>query len=37
MPEEEQAKLLAHTLAALGDFYLQKSGADEGSSGSPPH
>ena len=34
VPEEEQAKLMAHTLAALGDFFLQKSGADEGSSGS---
>jgi len=37
VPEEEQAKLMAHTLAALGDFFLQKSGADEGSSGSTPH
>ena len=34
VPEEEQAKLMAHTLAALGDIFLQKSGADEGSSGS---
>jgi hypothetical protein len=34
VPEEEQAQLMAHTLAALGDFFLQKSGADEGSSGS---
>ena len=32
VPEEEQAKLMAHTLAALGDFFLQKR-----SSGSPPH
>ena len=31
MPEEEQAKLMAHTAT---DFFLQKSGADEGSSGS---
>ena len=37
VPEEEQAHLMAHTLAALGDFFLQKSGADEGSSGSTPH
>ncbi len=36
VPEEEQAELMAHTLAALGDFFLQKSGADEGSSG-PTH
>jgi len=36
VPEEEQAKLMAHTLAALGDFFLQKSGADEGTSG-PTH
>jgi len=34
VPEEEQAKLMAHTLAALGDFYLQRSGADDSSSGS---
>src|SRR5215203_4423336 len=33
-PEQEQAQLMAHTLAALGDFFLHKSGADEGSSGS---
>jgi len=34
VPEEEQAQLIAHTLAALGDFFLQKSGADGGGSGS---
>ena len=34
VPEEEQAKLMAHTLAALGDFFLQKSGADDSGSGS---
>jgi hypothetical protein len=34
VPEAEQAKLLAHTLAALGELFLQKSGADEGGSGS---
>src|SRR5829696_3570733 len=34
VPEEEQAQLMAHTLAALGDFFLQKSGADGGGSGS---
>jgi hypothetical protein len=28
--ESEQAKLLAHAMAALGDMYLQKSGAGEG-------
>jgi hypothetical protein len=32
--EEEQAKLMAHTLAALGEFFLQKSGADDGGPGS---
>ena len=32
MPEEEQAQLLAHTLCALGDLFLEKSGLDgEGS------
>ena len=32
VPEEEQAQLLAHTLSALGDLFLQKSGlVDEGS------
>jgi hypothetical protein len=34
VPEEEQAQLMAHTLAALGDSFLQKSGADGGGSGS---
>jgi hypothetical protein len=34
VPEEEQAKLLAHTLAALGDLFLQKSGAEGGVPGS---
>ena len=34
VPEEDQAQLMAHTLAALGDFFLQKSGADGGGSGS---
>ena len=34
VPEEERAQLLAHTLAALGDFFLEKSGADGGGSGS---
>ena len=29
VPEQEQAKLLAHTLAALGDFFLQKSGGHQ--------
>jgi hypothetical protein len=33
-PEEEQAKLLAHTVSALGDLFLQKSGAEGGGSGS---
>jgi hypothetical protein len=33
MPEEEQAKLMAHTLAVMGDLFLQKSGADGGGSG----
>jgi len=33
VPEEEQAQLLAHTLSALGDLFLQKSGADAGGSG----
>jgi len=28
--ESEQARLLAHAFAALGDLYLQKSGAVEG-------
>ena len=34
VPEEEQAQLMAHTLAALGDLFLQKSGADGGGLGS---
>lgn len=34
VPEEEQARLMAHTLTALGDFFLQKSGAEAGGSGS---
>jgi hypothetical protein len=34
VPEEEQARLIAHTIAALGDLFLQKSGADGGGSGS---
>jgi hypothetical protein len=34
VPEEERAQLLAHTLSALGDLFLQKSGADGGGSGS---
>ena len=33
VPTEEQAQLMAHTLAALGDFFLQKSGADNSGSG----
>jgi hypothetical protein len=28
VPDEEQAKLMAHTLAALGDLFLQKSGTE---------
>jgi len=28
--ESEQPRLLAHAIAALGDMYLQKSGAVEG-------
>ena len=34
VPEEEQAQLLAHTLSALGDLFLQKSGLGGGGSGS---
>jgi hypothetical protein len=34
VPESEQAKLLAHTVSALGDLFLQKSGVDGGGSGS---
>jgi len=33
VPEQEQAKLIAHTVSSLGDLYLQKSGADGGGSG----
>jgi len=35
VPEKEQAGLMAHTIAALGDLFLQKSGADGGGSGDP--
>jgi hypothetical protein len=34
VPEEEQAQVLAHTLSALGDLFLQKNGLDGGGSGS---
>jgi hypothetical protein len=34
VPEAEQAKLMAHTLSAFGDLFLQKSGVDGGGSGS---
>ena len=34
VPEEEQAKLMAHTLAALGDLFLQKSGTEGSGPGS---
>jgi hypothetical protein len=34
VPEEEQAKLVAHTVSALGDLFLQKSGVEGGGSGS---
>ena len=34
VPEEEQAQLLAHTLSALGDLFLQKSGLVGEGSGS---
>jgi hypothetical protein len=34
VPENEQAHLMAHTLAAIGELFLQKSGADDGGSGS---
>jgi hypothetical protein len=34
VPEEEQAKLMAHTMSALGDLFLQKSGANGSGSGS---
>jgi hypothetical protein len=34
VPESEQAKLLAHTVSALGDLFLEKSGAHGSGSGS---
>jgi len=34
VPGHEQAKLLAHTIAAVGELFLQKSGEDGGGSGS---
>ena len=34
VPDEEQAQLMAHTLAALGDLFLQKSGTEGSGSGS---
>ena len=34
VPEEEQAQLMAHILAALGDLFIQKSGEDGSGSGS---
>jgi hypothetical protein len=37
VPEEEQAQLMAHTLAALGDFFLQKSGSNQGSGSGSTH
>jgi len=33
VPEDEQAQLMAHTLAALGDLFFQKTGVDGGGSG----
>jgi len=30
VPEAEQASLMAHTIAQLGEMFLQKSGAVEG-------
>ena len=32
VPEQEQAQPMAHTLSALGDLFLQKSGAEGGGS-----
>jgi hypothetical protein len=32
--EEEQAKLMAHAVATLGDLFFQKSGVEGGGSGS---
>ena len=34
VPVQDQAKLLAHTLTALGDLFLEKSSHDGGGSGS---
>jgi hypothetical protein len=35
VPEQEQAQLMAHTLAVLGNLFLEKSGAiEDGGSGS---
>ena len=34
VPEEEQARLMAQHMSALGDLFLQKSGAEDGGSGS---
>jgi hypothetical protein len=34
VPEEEQATLMAHTLATFGELFLQKTGADASGSGS---
>jgi hypothetical protein len=30
VPEDDQANVLAHTIAHLGEMYLQKGGAAEG-------
>jgi hypothetical protein len=37
VPEKEQAQILAHTLAALGDLFLQKSEAREGGGSGSTH
>ena len=34
VPASEQAKLLAHTVSALGDLFLQKGDSEGGGSGS---
>jgi hypothetical protein len=34
VPRAEQAQLMAHTLSALGDLFLQKSSPDGSGSGS---
>ena len=34
VPQAEQAQLMAHTLSALGDLFLQKSSPDGSGSGS---